>query len=603
MRRAQQRRRRTGRIIKLPEAQLTDVERGLRVASDLEALSTIDLAMRLLGWATRATDEPGSPLVAVRMSLEQVELLFDPDQPPREPPMPFQPTDDPALWVLPAQSQERYRAESPPALQEVETPCPALVTVGYGGSSTLLVNLETLGSLSVGGEDATLVLEAVVVELGTLPWADSVDTLVVGHGSELKALERVRQVPTVAAAVAEARQRLVADERLAAASALPSTASARWRAGDSAWDALVVVCMPSAAEAEPEACRRLVELAGDGRNGTVALIGAAAPARWIARADGGPLSLTGPTGWSLLAGVRSQPSARSLLSDVDSILAVATGEPDGPRPAAEIESESAGRSVAGTTPTDAPITLGGPPEHEVEVRVLGPVEVLGAKPFARAWALELVVYLVMHESGATTDQWASALWPDRLMASASLHSTASSARRALGTSSTGADHLPRSHGRLTLGPTVTSDWARFRQLAASDDPERLTEALHLIRGRPFLGLRSTDWVLLEGFMADIEGLVVDVACRAAEHALRNGNAAEAEVAARLGLRVSEFDERLYRILLRAADAAGNPAGVESTMRELVRLVADEVEPYDAVHPETLELYKQLSRRAGIRRGA
>jgi putative SOS response-associated peptidase YedK len=44
-------------------------------------------------------------------------------------------------------------------------------------------------------------------------------------------------------------------------------------------------------------------------------------------------------------------------------------------------------------------------------------------------------------------------------------------------------------------------------------------------------------------------------------------------------------------------------GVENTMRELVHLVAEEVEPYDAVHPETLDLYRRLSRRAGFRRGA
>jgi hypothetical protein len=63
--------------------------------------------------------------------------------------------------------------------------------------------------------------------------------------------------------------------------------------------------------------------------------------------------------------------------------------------------------------------------------------------------------------------------------------------------------------------------------------------------------------------------------------------------------VSAYDERLYRILLRAADAAGNPAGVESVMSELVRLVAEDVEPYDAVHPETLELYRSLSRRPDL----
>jgi hypothetical protein len=119
----------------------------------------------------------------------------------------------------------------------------------------------------------------------------------------------------------------------------------------------------------------------------------------------------------------------------------------------------------------------------------------------------------------------------------------------------------------------------------------------LIRGRPFEELRAADWTVLEGILATVEAVVVDVASRYAEHCLSVGDPAGAEWAARQGLRVSAYDERLYRVLLRAADGAGNPAGVESVMAELVHLVADEVEPYDAVHPETLLLYRRLSRRA------
>jgi hypothetical protein len=69
-----------------------------------------------------------------------------------------------------------------------------------------------------------------------------------------------------------------------------------------------------------------------------------------------------------------------------------------------------------------------------------------------------------------------------------------------------------------------------------------------------------------------------------------------EWAARKGLLVSPYDERLYRMLLRAADLAGNPAGVESVMTELVKVVADEREPLASIHPSTLALYRQLSRR-------
>jgi hypothetical protein len=40
----------------------------------------------------------------------------------------------------------------------------------------------------------------------------------------------------------------------------------------------------------------------------------------------------------------------------------------------------------------------------------------------------------------------------------------------------------------------------------------------------------------------------------------------------------------------------NPAGVESVMSELIKLVADDIEPYDSVHPSTMNLYRSLTRR-------
>ncbi|MHB1891506.1 MAG: BTAD domain-containing putative transcriptional regulator, partial [Acidimicrobiales bacterium] len=131
---------------------------------------------------------------------------------------------------------------------------------------------------------------------------------------------------------------------------------------------------------------------------------------------------------------------------------------------------------------------------------------------------------------------------------------------------------------------------------SSQDPEDWHEAMALVRGRPFDGSRVTDWALFEGIEATIEAGVVDLACRLAEHRLASGDGARAEWAARRALRVSPYDERLYRILMRAADLAGNPAGVEAVMAELVKLVADDVEPLDSVHAETADLYRSLSRR-------
>ncbi|MHB8437993.1 MAG: LysM peptidoglycan-binding domain-containing protein [Acidimicrobiales bacterium] len=246
------------------------------------------------------------------------------------------------------------------------------------------------------------------------------------------------------------------------------------------------------------------------------------------------------------------------------------------------------------------------PGIEVEVKVLGPIGIAGnERPFGRAWALELVVYLAMHPAlGASTEQWATALFPDRVLAAPSLHSIASAARRALGTASTGEDHLPRAHGRLVLGPSVSTDWARFECMARSDSPAQWASALSLVRGRAFEDLRSADWTMLEGIASHIERVVVDVACRYAEHKIVERDSSAVERAARQALLVSPYDERLYRLLLSAADIAGNPAGVEATMRELVALVGDGTsDPLDAVHPETWELYRSLSRKPGLPRGA
>ena len=235
--------------------------------------------------------------------------------------------------------------------------------------------------------------------------------------------------------------------------------------------------------------------------------------------------------------------------------------------------------------------------HEVEVAVLGQIEINGAaREFTRAWSKELVIYLAMHPKGASNEAWATALWPDRLMAPSSLHSTASVARRALGQAHNGTDHLPRSHGRLRLADTVGTDWDRFVVHADSNDPARWRAALELVRGRPFDGLRSADWPILEGIGPAIEAAVVDLSGRLAGACLAAGDSRGAEWAARRGLLVSPYDERLYRMLMRAADVGGNPAGVEAVMAELIRLVANEIEPFDSVHPSTMDLYRSLTRR-------
>jgi hypothetical protein len=599
MRRAQQRRRPRGLHIRLPDGELSSVERGLRVSADMALGSFVDSAMRLV--AMRVAEGACEPpvVVAVRCHDDTVELVLDEAAGALAPigPPPFR--TDGHLWLLERQELSLLSAEELRRLAEVEAPSPGLVTLGGDREGIVLVDVERLGSLSVTGGDATMVLQGIVVELATLPWADGAEVVVVGHPGELRSLERVRRAPSIAGLLLEMQQRTGRQRQLAADAGTVGTIAARWHEGGDSWDPVVVVCLPAATDAEPEAAARLAALAGEGDSGVAVVAGGELATRWRASAEAGRITLTRsgegaavPTPGALSREHRLQPVPAALLDDVEALVAVAA--------APAVEPPAPSRPPAGV----GWARDGGdrdPPEAEVEVGVLGPVAVSGVdRPFARAWCTELVVYLALHPGGATTDQWATALWPDRVMAPASLHSTASATRRALGVSSSGEDHLPRSHGRLRLGPSVSTDWDRLQSLAARDDPEGWAEALRLVRGRPLEGLRGGDWAVLEGIVAAIEASVVDLAGRRAQWCLASDDPSGAELAARQGLRVSPYDERLYRVLLRAADLAGNPAGVEATMEELVQLVADEVEPWDAVHPETWDLYRALSRRPRFR---
>jgi DNA-binding SARP family transcriptional activator len=238
-----------------------------------------------------------------------------------------------------------------------------------------------------------------------------------------------------------------------------------------------------------------------------------------------------------------------------------------------------------------------PPDYgrsEVEVAVLGPVEIRGAvEPFRRRAAGELVAYLAFHPRGATNEVWSAALWPDRCPAQSTLHSTVSVARRSLGRASDGSEHLTRRDGRLCLGRSVGTDIERFARSASSADPLQWKEALSMVRGQIFDGLTLSDWTVLEGISAELESMVVATALKAAEEALHRGQGEEAEWMIRRGLRVSPYDERLYRGLLRSIEAKGNCVGLRSTMAELRHLAA--AGEGAAIHPETVALYRELAR--------
>jgi two-component SAPR family response regulator len=153
-----------------------------------------------------------------------------------------------------------------------------------------------------------------------------------------------------------------------------------------------------------------------------------------------------------------------------------------------------------------------------------------------------------------------------------------------------------------LHPSVVTDVDRFLALVRSGSPKGSLEAVRLVRGPLFGGMRRSDWTVLDGTLARVEALVVHTVLRGADALLRSNRGAESEWMVRRGLLVSPYDERLYRALLRALAAQGNRIGLRAAMAQLLVVARDAPAPplrgwdstgLETLHPETTSLYRDL----------
>jgi len=236
----------------------------------------------------------------------------------------------------------------------------------------------------------------------------------------------------------------------------------------------------------------------------------------------------------------------------------------------------------------------------IEIGLLGNVRVDGAPESFRyrRRLTELVAFLAMHPEGVTTDSFATALWPERRVPVQTLANRLSETRRALGIARDGRPRL-RKAGRRHFIADVETDWDHFKKLSQDErGAASWRKALALVRGRPFDGLERGEWAQLEGFASAIEAAIVDAACRLGEYGLGHGEAGLTHWAALQGLLASPWDERLYRLLMRAADGLGNRGGVDVALRSLAVALELEGDPLLGIHPETAALYRRLTSRSG-----
>jgi DNA-binding SARP family transcriptional activator len=252
-------------------------------------------------------------------------------------------------------------------------------------------------------------------------------------------------------------------------------------------------------------------------------------------------------------------------------------------------------------------------ELDVLVKVIGEVEAVRLsaddQPLRpdKQKALEAVAYLAARDAAVPLEDVQAALWPSGANSTKTFRNAITSARSMLGEDRDGQPLLPiPESGRYDLSNRVATDYELFHELIHHadllDDSQvqlvttLLTDALSLVRGEPYVGAgRNYAWVAQHRGIIVAE--IVNAAEELAEITLELGDWRAAEWAARQGLRAFPCDERLYRVLMRAAHASGSISGVHRVFDELCQVVADPdhgAEPEDTVHPETVSLLEALT---------
>ncbi|HVN10893.1 MAG TPA: LysM peptidoglycan-binding domain-containing protein [Kineosporiaceae bacterium] len=619
----QQRRRRPGRRLPIPEPEALHTEMQLRSVADRAGLAHVDLALRALAAHHRAAHRRLPGLRFGRLTRTDLELYLC--EPARFPP-PWAASSDPTVWAI-AHEDLVAQAET-----DLRAPYPTLVTLGQDlEDAHVLVDLEQVAALSVDGpRDETLaVLAAMAVQLGTSPWADDLLVTLVACHAELPpavASGRLRCVDQVGQLVTELGGRARDVERVLREAAAEDLATARGTGvADDTWAPEVVILAGDLPDPSREQLREIVDRIP--RVGVAAVTGGGAPlGEWRLRL-GGPddTALLEPIGVTLrpqrLGGAEYESVLDVLrLADADSLPgpAWASGvddlEPslsDLPRAdsAARGAGESGGSHDEPAEPADVVRLPGRPPL----VRLFGAVEVVGAlgpepvtakdgravsSHLGRATAL--VAYLACHPEGVTIEQLSEALSPVRRLAPSTVWSLTSRARKWLGSDPVGAAYLPRTSnaGSHRLHPAVRTDWARWLELVGDDVTatplSRLSEALQLVRGRPFDGVAERHYAWAEPLRQEMIASVADVVHEVVRRALQLPDTRAARRAATLGRLIDPANERVWRDALRVEYVAGDRAAQRKLVEQLY-VLADDLET--DLEPETEKLIVELGQPA------
>lgn len=221
-RRDQQRLRRPGQTMPMPQGEAAAFEQEIRAADGERERQVVDAALRTLAQHSAQTSQPLPTVRAGRLTQTEFELYLEE---PATLPAPWTSQGDNTVWVLDVTNDLPTPA--------VPAPYPSLVTLGHDDDNAhVFLNLEHLGALGITGDDTRTrqILAALAVELATSIWADDLQVTLVGAFPELEdALRtgRIRYLPTIGRLVDELTTSAARDRATLAAHGAPDLNAAR----------------------------------------------------------------------------------------------------------------------------------------------------------------------------------------------------------------------------------------------------------------------------------------------------------------------------------------------------------------------------------------
>ncbi len=590
-RREQLWRRAFGSRIPLPPPAAAAAEAALRLGAGEPSARLLDQGLRYLSRALAREGRQPPTVFAAHIGAGNLDLWVAPADPAA--PAPWQAVGDGEVWRLPLAA---ITSLDPDQTAGALAPYPGLVSIGADATGRVLVDLESAhGLIAVTGPPGQVqaALAAMAVELAVNRWSDQMHITLAGFGKDLTVLApgRLTAVPALAGALPALEARAAEVERALAESGAGSVLTGRSQGlRPEAWAPHYLISAVPPAPAERERLLALARTRHAAAAGYV-VAGEVPGATWTWELTPGGRLRAGLLGFDVEAQLLP-PEQHAAVVDLFQAAGQPGGEDLGPLP-----------------PDAAPAAQLDPGAvMPVEITLLGPVAVAAPgclEPERRALATELVVYLASHPGGVHPNVLAGAIWPRGVTAEVR-EATLGRVASWLGTDNIGRPHLATdASGRLRLGSQVRVDWQVFRALAgraalarggAPGEGEQvlLARALGLIQGQLLDGREAGryPWLAADELEYEVTAQVADAAHRLCELRLAAGNPAGAMEAVRQGLRLAFNDELLWRDLLTAAHATGQPQVLRGVVAEAcARTALDEVLPRMA--PETEALIDEL----------